>query len=116
MVCVIWGKGLGANIQTFFPKWNYWKADAEQLDRCNAAQIQIPDLVPGKEMHPGSRWISLFSVLWKMIVLSRQTWKEGDFALLILLGTNNLFGKWCLFNVVFVLYCETGTEVDVTLF
>lgn len=34
---------------------------------------------------------------------------------LILLGTNNLFGKWCLFYVVFVLYCETGTEVDVIL-
>jgi len=35
---------------------------------------------------------------------------------LILLGTNNLFGKWCLFYVVFVLYCETGTEADVILF
>ena len=59
---------------------------------------------------------SLFSVLRKMIVLSRQTWKEHEyFALLILLGTNNLFSKWCLFNVVFVLCCETGTEVDVIL-
>lgn len=34
---------------------------------------------------------------------------------LILLGTNNLFGKWYNFYVVFVLYCETGTEVDVIL-
>ena len=41
VVCVIWGKGLGANIQIFFPKWNYWKADAEQLDKWNVAHIQI---------------------------------------------------------------------------
>ena len=64
----------------------------------------IFDLALGEQMQPGSC----------MIILSRQTWKEGEyFALLIHLGTNNLFGKWCLFNVVFVLYCETGIEVDV---
>ena len=51
-----------------------------------------------KEMQPGGCWKSLFSVLKKMIVLSRQTWKEGEyFVFLIFLGTNNLFGKWCLF-------------------
>ena len=58
--------------------------------------------VPGKKKQPGSCWISLFSVLRKMIILTRQTWKEGEyFALLILLETNNLFGKWCLFLCCF---------------
>lgn len=74
------------------------------------------DLVLGKEMQPGSCWISLFSVSRKMIIFSRQTWKAGEyFALLIFLGTNNLFGKWCHFYIVFVLCCETGIEVDVIL-
>ena len=41
VVCVIWGKGLGANIQIFFLKWNYWKDDAEQLDKWNVVHIQI---------------------------------------------------------------------------
>ena len=76
----------------------------------------IFDLVLGKEMKLGSCLISLFNVSRK-IIFSRQTLKEGEyFALLIFLGTNNLFSKWCLFNVVFVLYCETGTEADVILF
>ena len=76
----------------------------------------IFDLVLGKEMQPGNCWISLFSVSRKMIIFSRQTWKEGEyFALLIFLGTNNLFGKWCHFYIVFVLCCETGIEVDVIL-
>ena len=110
------GQRIRSKHSNIFPKWNYWKADTEQLDIWNAVHVQIPDLVPGKERQPGSCWISLFSVLRKMIILSRQTWKEGEyFALLILLGTNNLFGKWCNFYVVFVLYCETGTEVDVIL-
>ena len=61
-------------------------------------------LSPEKKTQPGSCWISLFSVLRKMIILSRQTWKEGEyFALLILLETNNLFGKWCLFMLF--LFC-----------
>ena len=34
---------------------------------------------------------------------------------MIFLGTNNLFGKWCHFYIVFVLCCETGIEVDVIL-
>ena len=46
-----------------------------------------------------------------MIILSRQTKEDEYFAFLILLGTNNLFGKWCLFYVVFVLYCETGMKL-----
>ena len=91
----------------FFFKWNYWKADAEQLDKWNIAHIQIPDLVSGKEMQPGNCWISLFSVSREMIIFSRQTWKEGEyFALLILLGTNNLFGKWCFcFFFMLFLFC-----------
>ena len=67
-------------------------------------------------MKLGSCLISLFNVSRK-IIFSRQTLKEGEyFALLIFLGTNNLFGKWCLFYVVFVLHCETGIQVDVILF
>ena len=51
-----------------------------------------------------------------MIVLSRQTGKEAEyFVFLIFLGTDNLFGKWCLFYVVFVLYCEIGSEDVVIL-
>ena len=34
---------------------------------------------------------------------------------MIFLGRNNLFGKWCPFYVAFVLYGETGIEVDVIL-
>ena len=45
----------------------------------------IFDLVLGEQMQPGSC----------MIIHSRQIWKEGEYvALLILLGTNNLLGKW----------------------
>ena len=47
-------------------------------------------------------WISLFSMLKKMTTLPRQTWKEGEHStFLIFLGTNNPFGKWCLFSCRF---------------
>ena len=78
-----------------------WCRTTWQMKCCSHPNIF--DLVLEKEMQLSTCWISLFSVL-KMIIPSRQTWKEGDyFTFLIFLGTNNLFGKWYLFNVVFVL-------------
>ena len=75
----------------------------------------IFDLVFGKEMKPGSCRISLFNVSRKMIIFSRQTLKEGEyFALLIFLGTNNLFGKWCLFMLF--LFCIVKQAFKLMLF
>ena len=58
----------------------------------------IFDLVLEKEMQLSNCWISLFSVLKRMTTLPKQTWKEGKHStFLIFFGTNNPFGKWCLF-------------------
>ena len=73
-----------------------WCRTTWQMKCCS--HLNIFDLVLEKEMQLSNCWISLFSMLKRMITVPRQTWKEGEHStFLIFLGTNNPFGKWCLF-------------------
>ena len=87
MVCVIWGKGLVANTQTiFFFKWNYWKADVNNLTNETL-------------LTHSNTWPCLWkrNAAWQLLNLSVQCVKEDDYTF-----KTDLKKRWifCTFDIL----------------